>query len=68
MRPIVRFIVGYFLRLGFLDGLPGLIVALDDAFSTYLKYAHLWELQQKRQSLPDQQARTSCNGIARRAA
>jgi len=68
MRPIVRFIVGYFLRLGFLDGLPGLIVALDDAFSTYLKYAHLWELQQKRQSLPDQQNRTSCNGIARRAA
>jgi glycosyltransferase involved in cell wall biosynthesis len=68
IRPILRFLVGYFLRLGCLDGLPGLIVAIDDAFATYLKYVHLWELQQKRQSLPDQQDRKAGNGLAKRAA
>lgn len=67
-RPILRFISGYFLRLGLLDGLPGLIVAIDDAFSTYLKYVHLWELQQIRKSLPEQQSRELRSGPVNRAA
>lgn len=54
VRPILRFLVGYFLRFGFLDGVAGLIVAIDDAFSTYLKYAYLWELRQGRKCLPPQ--------------
>jgi len=28
-----------------LDGVPGLIISMDDAFGTFLKYAKLWELQ-----------------------
>lgn len=54
VRPILRFVVGYFSRLGFLDGVPGLIVAIDGAFWIYLKYALLWELQQGQKSLPSQ--------------
>lgn len=50
IRPIGRFVTGYFLRFGFLDGIPGLIVAIDDAFSTYLKYLRLWEIQQNQVS------------------
>ena len=44
-RPAYRFIRGYFFKLGFLDGIPGLIVAKNVAFGTFSKYAKLWELQ-----------------------
>ncbi|MGQ9820567.1 MAG: glycosyltransferase family 2 protein [Thermogutta sp.] len=45
LRPILRFLAVYLWRGGFLDGVPGLIISLDDAFGTFLKYAKLWELQ-----------------------
>lgn len=45
VRPVLRFLGVYLWRGGFLDGVPGLIVSLDDAFGTFLKYAKLWELQ-----------------------
>lgn len=54
-RPIIRFVTSYLLRLGFLDGIPGLIVAIDDAFTTYLKYLKLWESQQNSQSFSSPQ-------------
>lgn len=38
-----RFIRCYFFKRGFLDGIPGLIVAVNVAFSTFSKYAKLWE-------------------------
>ncbi len=44
-NPLFRFIRGYFIKLGFLDGIPGLIVAGNVAFSTFCKYAKLWEMQ-----------------------
>ena len=44
-RPVFRFLRGYLLKLGFLDGVPGLIVARNVAFGTFAKYAKLWELQ-----------------------
>lgn len=45
LRPMLRFISVYFLRGGFLDGLPGLQICMLVAFyNTFLKQAKLWEL------------------------
>lgn len=40
-----RFFRCYFLKLGFLDGLPGLFIAVASSFGTFIKYAKLWEKQ-----------------------
>lgn len=45
LRPVLRFLAVYLWRGGFLDGVPGLIISVDEAFGTFLKYAKLWELQ-----------------------
>lgn len=45
LRPGFRFFRGYILKRGFLDGLPGFIIAKAAAFGTFAKYAKLWELQ-----------------------
>jgi glycosyltransferase involved in cell wall biosynthesis len=47
LRPCWRFFRQYFLRFGFLDGKPGLIVCMLAAFSVFLKYAKLWERLEK---------------------
>lgn len=46
-RPTWRFFKQYILRLGILDGRAGLVVCGLAAFSVFLKYAKLWERQQK---------------------
>lgn len=43
-RPFLRFLRCYFLKLGFLDGLPGFIIATTTAYGVFLKYARLWEI------------------------
>ena len=43
LDPPFRFIRCYFGRHGFLDGIPGLIIACTIAFGTFSKYAKLWE-------------------------
>jgi len=45
LRPPARFLRAYLLKAGFLDGLPGFIVAGVTAFHVFLKYARLWELE-----------------------
>lgn len=45
LRPLLRFLRVYLWYGGFLDGVPGLIISMDDAFGTFLKYAKLWELK-----------------------
>jgi glycosyltransferase involved in cell wall biosynthesis len=45
LRPAFRFFRGYILKRGFLDGLPGFIIAKSAAFGTFAKYAKLWEIQ-----------------------
>lgn len=40
-RPTTRFIRRYVFKLGFLDGLPGLLGCLHDALTHVLTYAHL---------------------------
>jgi len=39
------FLKSYFLKRGFLDGTEGLIIALMEASSSFLKYAKLYEIQ-----------------------
>ena len=43
-RPMFRFIKGYVLRGGFLDGAHGFMIATMAAYGAFLKYAKLWEL------------------------
>jgi glycosyltransferase involved in cell wall biosynthesis len=50
LRPAWRFFRQYFLQLGFLDGLAGLIICSLSAYSVFLKYAKLWELHQKNKT------------------
>ncbi|KOR32212.1 hypothetical protein TI05_08705 [Achromatium sp. WMS3] len=45
LRPVWRFIRIYFLRLGILDGIPGLVHVMIGCFNTFSKYAKLRELQ-----------------------
>lgn len=42
-RPPVKFIETYIIKLGFLDGLPGLIISVASAFYVFIKYAKMWE-------------------------
>ncbi len=51
LRPALRFFKQYILKLGFLDGLPGLVVCTLAGYSVFLKYAKLWErrVKDKRQ-------------------
>jgi len=44
VRPIARFLKFYFLKKGFLEGPEGLVVAVMESWSVFLKYAKLWEL------------------------
>ena len=45
LRPPLRFLRCYIFRLGFLDGIPGLLIASAVAFGVVAKYAKLWELE-----------------------
>src|SRR3954452_5633300 len=46
----LRFLHGYVLRLGFLDGLAGLQVCALVAYASWLKQACLWQLQSGRET------------------
>ena len=47
-----RFFKTYALKMGFLDGTEGLIIAFMEADYAALKYAKLWEIQRKSQTTP----------------
>jgi len=47
LRPLGRFLRHYILRLGILDGKEGFIISMMAAYSVFLKYAKLWEIQKK---------------------
>lgn len=46
-NPLFRFVKLYFVRLGLLDGRPGLVHISIGCFNTFMKYAKLFALQQK---------------------
>lgn len=43
--PTGKFFISYFWRLGFLDGMPGLLIATMMSFHSFLVRAKLWQLQ-----------------------
>lgn len=45
IKPWVKFVECYFWKRGFLDGLPGFVIAVGAAYSVFLKWAKLWELK-----------------------
>ena len=45
--PVFRFIKFYFLRLGFLDGVPGLVHITIGCFNSFIKHAKVFEQQTK---------------------
>lgn len=47
VHPPAAFLRNYVLRRGILDGSVGLTVSLVNAYSVFLKFAKLWELQQE---------------------
>ena len=42
-RPPMRFVKRYILQLGFLDGIPGLMITGIDTWVVFVKYARIWE-------------------------
>jgi glycosyltransferase involved in cell wall biosynthesis len=48
LRPVFLFFKMYIFRLGFLDGLYGLILAVFSSTYVFTKYCKLWELNRER--------------------
>lgn len=42
LRPFGKFIRMYFLKRGFLEGVPGFVIAVTGSFYVFMKYAKLW--------------------------
>ena len=47
-KPLLKFIETYIYNRGFLDGLPGFIIAVGASYSLFLKYAKHWEMTSKK--------------------
>lgn len=45
--PPINFFINYFIRLGFLDGVHGFVLAKLAAHESFVKYAKLWEIETK---------------------
>ena len=52
LRPLYTFLHRYIARLGFLDGLPGFVIAVMEAHCVFMKYLKLYELQNKLSRFP----------------
>jgi len=48
LRPLLRFWKSYCWKRGFLDGFPGLILAVLSSYYVFMKYAKLWEMRKRR--------------------
>lgn len=58
MRPAARFLYAYVVRLGFLDGMPGLVFCGLLSFYDFLAWANLYE-KRLREATPGERAVTS---------
>ncbi|WP_298778275.1 glycosyltransferase family 2 protein [uncultured Polaribacter sp.] len=47
IKPVVRFFIHYVIRLGFLDGFTGFLVAKTQAYGVFTRYVKLWLLNKK---------------------
>jgi len=43
VKPWVKFFECYFFKLGFLDGVPGFVIAVGAAYSVFLRWSKVWE-------------------------
>lgn len=56
-RPKWRFFRAYVLRRGFLDGYPGFYIAWATAFGSFVRYSRLYEAENKREPVRDEEGR-----------
>ena len=49
-RPVFKFLEVYLLKLGFLDGLAGFVIAVTSAYAMFVRYVKLRELSTRRDS------------------
>ncbi|MBX3019788.1 MAG: glycosyltransferase family 2 protein [Bdellovibrionaceae bacterium] len=46
-KPYFKFLENYFWKRGFLDGLPGFVIAVNSAHSTLLRWVKIWEIERR---------------------
>lgn len=46
-RPLFRFFRDYIFKMGFLDGIPGIIIMASTMYYVFMKHARLWELEKE---------------------
>lgn len=46
-RPILKFLEVYVIKFGFLDGVAGLVIAVNSAYAMFVRYVKLRELEKK---------------------
>lgn len=47
-KPVSKFFECYFLKMGFLDGMPGFVIAISAAYSIFLRIVKNWEIEMGR--------------------
>jgi len=50
LKPIGKFLETYIYKRGFLDGMPGFIIAVGAAYSMFLKFSKHWEIEKVKKS------------------
>ena len=45
VKPPARFVIHYFIRLGFLDGFPGFVIAATQSYGVLTRFIKLWLLR-----------------------
>lgn len=50
-KPVAKFFLNYIVRLGFLDGTAGIVVALMMSFHSFLVRAKLWQLYDRKKNI-----------------
>ncbi|HPN98186.1 MAG TPA: glycosyltransferase family 2 protein [Syntrophorhabdaceae bacterium] len=55
LRPIYRFFRDYIFKLGFLDGVPGIIIVASTMYYVFMKHAKLWEMEKYNEDKGDVQ-------------
>lgn len=65
VKPVSKFLETYIWKHGFLDGLPGFIISVGAAYSVFLKFAKLKELewQKKKEEIKLEQGHTGQEGL-----
>lgn len=61
-KPVSKFIECYFVKLGFLDGMPGYIIAVGASYSIFLKFAKMWEMEKVTKASPPKDLDRGLNG------